>query len=113
VQSSLSHRAGRPEQLDPNATGTTGRCGLLVVGAFVEPAPLERYVSGDLAQRLSTLGYPVQVTSRRSAKLWRVCNMLSSAVRLRTKYRLADMVLTAVKQCRGMVSRRWMCLAGS
>jgi glycosyltransferase involved in cell wall biosynthesis len=63
--------------------------GLLVVGAFVGPAPLERYVSGDLAQRLSTLGYPVLVTSRSSSKLWRVCDMLSTAVRLRTKYRLA------------------------
>lgn len=45
---------------------------VLFVGAFPRPAALERFVSGDLAGRLQSRGWKVQVTSRQPSRLARL-----------------------------------------
>jgi glycosyltransferase involved in cell wall biosynthesis len=55
---------------------------LLFVGAFPGPAALERYVSGDLALRLQSLGWSVAVTSRSPHRLGRVLDMTGAALRM-------------------------------
>ena len=55
---------------------------VLFVGAFPGPAVLERYVSGDLALRLPSLGWSVKVTSRSPYRFGRVLQIAWDASRL-------------------------------
>ena len=73
-ESGLAARTGEPK----------GR--LLIVGSFMGNALLDRYVSGDLAQRLALKGWQVSVTSRRVGRLARLLDMLQAAVRRRRDY---------------------------
>jgi glycosyltransferase involved in cell wall biosynthesis len=49
---------------------------ILFVGAFPRPAALERFVSGDLAGRLQSRGWKVQVTSRQPGRLARLATIV-------------------------------------
>ena len=49
---------------------------ILFVGAFPRPAALERFVSGDLAGRLQSRGWKVQVTSRQPSRLARLATIV-------------------------------------
>lgn len=49
---------------------------VLFIGAFPRPAALERFVSGDLAQRLERLGWRVKVTARHPSRLLRFGQLL-------------------------------------
>ena len=62
---------------------------VLFVGAFPGPAALERYVSGDLAVRLQSLGWNIQVTSRRAGRVIRALEILLDTWRWRQKYSVA------------------------
>jgi glycosyltransferase involved in cell wall biosynthesis len=66
---------------------------VLFVGAFPQPASLERYVSGDLALHLKAAGWRVQVTSRSASKLGRLSEILWRVVRARVEYDLVCMDL--------------------
>lgn len=68
---------------------TVTRKSVLFVGAYPGPASLERYVSGELALKLSSLGWNVQLTSRRAGRLARVLGMLLDTWRWRWKYAIA------------------------
>ncbi|HEY3862562.1 MAG TPA: glycosyltransferase family 4 protein [Verrucomicrobiae bacterium] len=60
---------------------TTPGKSLLFVGAFPEPAALERYVSADLALRLRALGWAVNITSRHPRRFGRARQILWGALR--------------------------------
>lgn len=62
---------------------------VLFVGAFPGPATLERYVSGDLAVRLQSLGWSIQVTSRQPGRVTRALEILYDTWRWRQKYSVA------------------------
>jgi glycosyltransferase involved in cell wall biosynthesis len=62
---------------------------VLFVGAFPKPATLERYVSGDLALRLESLGWRVKVTSRSPHRLGRVWQIVWDALRVGRRYSAA------------------------
>jgi hypothetical protein len=51
---------------------------LLVIGSFMGSAPVHRYVSGDLACRLSDRGWRVWITSRKQSRLARLADMLKT-----------------------------------
>ena len=59
---------------------------VLFVGAFPAPAPLTRYVSGDLALRLATSGWDVKVTSRSQGRIGRVWEIIRDVWRTRQQY---------------------------
>jgi len=62
---------------------------VLFVGAYPKPAPLERFVSGDLALRLQSLEWKVLVTSRRMGRVARALAMPLDIWRWRRRYALA------------------------
>ena len=62
---------------------------VLFVGAYPKPAVLERYVSGDLALRLQSRGWPVHVTSRCPGRLARVGEILWDTWAARRGYTVA------------------------
>ena len=68
---------------------TTARKSVLFVGAFPGPAALDRYVSGDLALRLQSLGWRTRVTSRRSGRWTRLWDILIEIWRARGEYEVA------------------------
>jgi glycosyltransferase involved in cell wall biosynthesis len=61
----------------------------LFVGAFPGPAALERYVSGDLALRLESLGWSVQVTSRSPGRFGRAWQIVWGALRVGRRHSAA------------------------
>ena len=65
------------------------RPAVLFVGAFPRPAALERYVSGDLAARLKTLGWRVQVTSQATGRAGRLGDILWQIWRASAEYEIA------------------------
>ena len=68
---------------------TTARKAVLFVGAFPGPAALDRYVSGDLALRLQSLGWRTRVTSRRLRRLTRLWDIMIEIWRARGEYEVA------------------------
>ncbi|HEX2748758.1 MAG TPA: glycosyltransferase [Verrucomicrobiales bacterium] len=54
---------------------------VLFVGAYPRPAPLERFVSGDLAGRLVSRAWKVRVTSRQTGRLGRLAAIVWGAWR--------------------------------
>ena len=66
------------------------RPSILIVGSFLEGAPLERYVSGDLAQRLLARDWEVSITSRKRNRMLRLADMLKTTWEKRDRYRLAQ-----------------------
>src|SRR5690606_27209149 len=64
--------------------------GVLMVGSFVAPHVLERYVSGALGERLAAKGWQVTFTSRMRARLPRVLDMLRTTFRSRSRYDVAQ-----------------------
>jgi glycosyltransferase involved in cell wall biosynthesis len=68
---------------------TTVRKSVLFVGAFPGPAALDRYVSGDLALRLQSLGWRTRVTSRRLGRLTRLWDIMIETWRARGEYEVA------------------------
>jgi glycosyltransferase involved in cell wall biosynthesis len=62
---------------------------VLFLGAFPGPAPLTRYVSGDLALRLAASGWSVKVTSRSSNRFGRALQITWDALRLGRRYSAA------------------------
>jgi len=62
---------------------------VLFVGAYPKPAPLERYVSGDLALRLQSRAWNILVTSRRMGRVARALEMLLDIWQWRHRYALA------------------------
>lgn len=65
------------------------RLAVLFVGAFPSDAPLSRYVSGDLAERLVSGHCDTWVTSRHLGRLARLADILMSIWRLRASYDVA------------------------
>ncbi|MFC1878370.1 glycosyltransferase family 4 protein [Chloroflexota bacterium] len=63
--------------------------GLLLVGSFLSRTLGVRSVSEDLAQQLTTSGYPVWLTSQRTSRFARLLDMLISIWRHRRQYDLA------------------------
>lgn len=61
-----------------------------MVGSFVAPHVLERYVSGALGERLAAKGWQVTFTSRMRARLPRVLDMLRTTFRSRSRYDVAQ-----------------------
>jgi glycosyltransferase involved in cell wall biosynthesis len=55
---------------------------LLFVGAFPGPAALERYVSGDLASRLQSRGWTVNLTSRSPHRFGRLLEITRDALQM-------------------------------
>jgi glycosyltransferase involved in cell wall biosynthesis len=66
------------------------RPSILIIGSFLDTAPLDRYVSGDLAQRLSARGWRVSITSRKCNKMLRLCDMLRTTWIRRNDYPVAQ-----------------------
>lgn len=62
---------------------------VLFVGAFPAPAPVERYVSGDLAMRLESRGWCTRLVSRKAGRLGRCADIPLSIWRWRAEYGLA------------------------
>ncbi len=62
---------------------------LLVISSFLASAPLERYVSGDLANRLAGAGWSVAVTSTKINRFARLLDMLVTVRRRAASYDLA------------------------
>jgi glycosyltransferase involved in cell wall biosynthesis len=62
---------------------------VLVLGSFLGCAALERYPSGDLANRLTQRGWNVLVCSRRTGRLARLADMMSTTIRERSRYDVA------------------------
>ena len=83
--------AGIGSQLSASvASGTESRAPrLAVVGSFPADAPLERYPSGDLAERLSARGWQVLATSTAKGRLLRFAEMLSTVISARRRYDIA------------------------
>ena len=62
---------------------------VLFVSSYLSSAPLERYVSGDLAGRLSSTGWSVAVTSTKINRFARLLDMLVTVRRRAASYDLA------------------------
>ena len=78
----------RPSQFSSVSSAGPSPPRLLIVGAFPEPASLERYVGGALAERLRNRGWQALVASRRRTRLRRLTHMLWVVWRERSKYDL-------------------------
>jgi len=79
----------RSETAAANRHAATRHPAVLVVGSFVAPMPLERYVSGDLAQRLAAGGWRATATSRKRNRLARLLDMATAVFRCRASFDLA------------------------
>ncbi len=62
---------------------------LLVIGSFMSNSALDRYVSGDLANRLSFKGWHILVTSRQIGRIARLFDMLQTVFGRRADYDVA------------------------
>lgn len=62
---------------------------LLVIGAFPEHAPLDRYIGGGLAERLRAREWQVLVSSRKNHRIFRLADMLKTVLSARAHYELA------------------------
>lgn len=65
------------------------RNSVLIVGSFLDSAPIDRYVSGDLAGRLSGRRWGVSLTSRSRHRLARFADMLKTTWEKRGDYEVA------------------------
>jgi glycosyltransferase involved in cell wall biosynthesis len=74
---------------NPAAENLEMKKAVLFIGNFLDSFPLERYVSGNLANRLSDRGWRCWITSRKQNRLARLADMLMTTRTRRSDYEVA------------------------